>query len=98
MWLRNTLTHGTDDRKDKPNLLPFGPMLLGMQFLTSGFLLPYLFMRTPEKVTGEEIVYEEDIDGWLQQEVAEWRPLGLFLGGVGTASIFWGLFVRPEFG
>jgi len=54
MWLRNTLTHGTDDRKDKPNLLPFGPMLLGMQFLTSGFLLTYLFMRTPEKVTGEE--------------------------------------------
>jgi len=56
-------------------------------------------MRTPEKVTGEESFFKEDIlDGWLQQEVLEWRPLGLFWGGVGTASIFWGLFVRPEFG
>ena len=26
----------SDERKDKPNLLPFGPMLIGMQFLTSG--------------------------------------------------------------
>ncbi len=38
-----------DEREDEPNLLPFGPMLLGMQFLTSGFLMPYLFARTPER-------------------------------------------------
>ncbi|KAL3800425.1 hypothetical protein ACHAWO_003090 [Cyclotella atomus] len=85
----------SDERKDKPNLLPFGPMLVGMQFLTSGFLLPYLFTRTIE--TNSE-VYKEDIDGEIQTLVAEWRPLGGFLGFVGTASIFWGLFARPEFG
>jgi ketosteroid isomerase-like protein len=85
----------SDERKDKPNLLPFGPMLVGMQFLTSGFLLPYLFTRTVE--TNSE-VYKEDIDGEIQTVVAEWRPLGGFLGFVGTASIFWGLFARSEFG
>ncbi|KAL7542722.1 hypothetical protein ACHAXR_012019 [Thalassiosira sp. AJA248-18] len=86
----------SDERKDKPNLLPFGPMLVGMQFLTSGFLLPYLFTRTVE--TKSSNVYQEDIDGVLQAKVGEWRPLGSFLGGVGMASIFWGLFARPEFG
>lgn len=85
----------SDERKDKPNLLPFGPMLVGMQFLTSGFLLPYLFTRTVETSSD---VYQEDIDGDIQTLVAEWRPLGGFLGGVGAASIWWGLFARPEFG
>ena len=85
----------SDERKDKPNLLPFGPMLVGMQSLTSGFLLPYLFLRTPE--TSVE-VYREDIEGELQAKVAEWRPLGPMLGGVGTLSIWWFFFGRPEFG
>ena len=85
----------SDERKDKPNLLPFGPILVGMQFLTSGFLLPYLFTRTVETNTE---VHKEDIDGEIQTLVAEWRPLGGFLGFVGTASILWGLFARPEFG
>mmetsp|Transcript_18132 Transcript_18132/g.30609 ORF Transcript_18132/g.30609 Transcript_18132/m.30609 type:complete len:630 (-) Transcript_18132:634-2523(-) len=85
----------SDERKEKPNLLPFGPMLVGMQFLTSGFLLPYLFTRTPEF---ESQVYKEDIEGDLQQKVAEWRPLGGFLSAVGTASIVWSFIGRPEFG
>eukprot|EP00984_Skeletonema_dohrnii_P028513 scaffold18555_cov146-Skeletonema_dohrnii-CCMP3373.AAC.5 len=85
----------SDERKDKPNLLPFGPMLVGMQFLTSGFLLPYLFTRTPEF---ESQVYKEDIEGDLQAKVAEWRPLGGFLSAIGTASIVWSFIGRPEFG
>ena len=85
----------SDERKNKPNILPFGPMLVGMQFLTSGFLLPYLFTRTPEF---ESQVYREDIDGELQAKVGEWRPLGGFLGTVGTASIIWAFIGRPEFG
>jgi hypothetical protein len=96
----------SDEREDKPNLLPFGPMLVGMQFLTSGFLLPYLFARSSERCgscekgtgTTPEVVYREDISGILQREVAEWRPLGLLLGGVGTSSILWGLLARPEYG
>jgi Trk-type K+ transport system membrane component len=90
----------SDERKDKPNLLPFGFMLVGMQFLTSGFLLPYLFTRTSESNSMEEtVVYQEDIDGALQQKIAEWRPLGSFLGGVGALSIAWALFSRyDEFG
>ena len=85
----------SDERKDKPNLLTFGPILIGMQFLTSGFLLPYLFTRSVETKTQ---AYIEDIDGDIQTLIAEWRPLGGFLGVVGTASIYWGLFARPEFG
>ena len=50
------------ERKDKPNLLPFGPILIGMQFLTSGFLLPYVFTRSVETSTQ---AYQEDIDGTL---------------------------------
>lgn len=83
----------SDERKEKPNLLTFGFMLIGMQFLTSGFLLPYLFTRTSES---EAVVYQEDIDGVLQGKVAEWRPLGSFLGGVGAFSIAWGLFARND--
>jgi hypothetical protein len=75
-------------------------MLVGMQFLTSGFLLPYLFTRTSERIMPEKsvVVYREDISGVLQREVAEWRPLGLVLGVVGTSSIVWGLVARPEYG
>jgi hypothetical protein len=39
----------SDERKEKPNLLPFGPIVIGMQFLTSAFLLPYLALRSSEK-------------------------------------------------
>ncbi len=93
----------SDERKEKPNLLPFGAMLLGMQFLTSGFLLPYLFTRTPEITTRgrasvKPVVYQEDIDGSLQRKIAEWRPLGIVLGGVGALSIVWALFARDDFG
>jgi hypothetical protein len=93
----------SDERKEKPNLLPFGAMLLGMQFLTSGFLLPYLFTRTPEitarsSASVKPVVYQEDIDGSLQRQIAEWRPLGIVLGGVGASSILWALFARDDFG
>ena len=94
-WAALFAGFASDERKNKPNILPFGPYLVGMQFLTSGFLLPYLFARTPERDTQ---VYKEDIDGDLQATVGEWRPLGAFLGTIGTGSIFWGLNARPEFG
>lgn len=89
----------SDERKIKPNVFDFGPAVIGMQFLTSAFLLPYLFFRTSEK--NEEdigIVYKEDISGTVQPVIAEWKPLGLFLGSVGTGSIFWAFMGRPEFG
>ena len=96
----------SDERSNKPNLLPLGPMLLGMQFLTSGFLLPYLFTRTSERsnddgeggaTTASSLgVYPEDITGALQRKVAESKLLGVVLGGVGTSSIVWGLFARQS--
>ena len=104
-----------DECAENPNLLPFGQMLIGMQFLTSGSLLPYLFTRTSERSTEDSglmmttttttrtttsslVAYREDVSGTLQRKVSEWRPLGLALGGVGMASILWGLYTPPEFG
>jgi hypothetical protein len=40
--------------------------------------------------TSSLVAYREDISGTLQRKVAEWRPLGLALGGVGMASILGG--------
>jgi len=88
----------SDDRKDKPNLLPFGPIVIGMQFLTSAFLLPYLALRSEERTTSDKTVYKEDISGSIQATVSEWRPLGAFLGTVGTSAIVWAFMGRPEFG
>ena len=89
----------SDERKDKPNVLPFGPIIVGMQFLTSAFLLPYLALRTSENdEVLRKTVFKEDIDGEIQAKVGEWRPLGPLLGGVGTSSIVWAFLARPEFG
>ena len=91
----------SDEREDKPNVLPFGPIVIGMQFLTSAFLLPYLALRSPEKDYDEirkETIYKEDITGSVQATIGEWKPLGPFLGSVGSASILWAIFARPEFG
>ena len=93
----------SDERVKKPNLLPFGPMVLGMQFLTSAFLLPYLALRTSEKDVIEsdfepDGVYKDDIVGSLQSKIAEWRLLGPTLGAIGLTSILWAFIARPEYG
>mmetsp|Transcript_8225 Transcript_8225/g.10118 ORF Transcript_8225/g.10118 Transcript_8225/m.10118 type:complete len:489 (+) Transcript_8225:87-1553(+) len=87
----------SDEREKKSNLMPFGPTVIGMQFLTSAFLLPYLGTRTSEKLDIGEVVYQEDLSA-VQLTVGENVLLGPILGGVGFMSIVWGLFGRPEFG
>lgn len=89
----------SDEREEKPNLLPMFPIIVGMQFLTSAFYLPYLASRTSEdKSSSEQGVYVEDL-GVIERTVGESRALGPFLGFVGTGSIFWGLFARQaDFG
>jgi len=92
----------SDERRDKPNILRFGPVVVGMQFLTSAFLLPYLFTRAPEppkRSRGvDTIVCREAIDGTVQAIVSEWKPLGPTLCGVGSFAILWALGARPEYG
>ncbi len=87
----------SDERQNKPNLLPFGPIVVGMQFLTSAFLLPYLAFRSSEKKEVKETIFLEDIES-VQATISEWKPLGAFLGSVGTASVAWAFLARPEFG
>ena len=87
-----------DERRDKPNLLLFGPMIVGVQFLTSGFLRPYLFARMLETTTSGHRVYRNGVDEDLQARVTNFKPLGLLLRGLGSASVCWGLFVQPDFG
>jgi ketosteroid isomerase-like protein len=84
----------SDDRKDKPNLLPTLPVVIGMQFLTSAFLLPYLATRTTEY---SDNVAREDLSPIAQ--ASESPLLGVSMGLVGSGSIAWFFMGRyPEFG
>ena len=83
----------SDDRKRKPNLFPMLPTVIGMQFLTSAFLLPYLATRSTEGEM-ESYIPSEDITTVIR--AAESKILGVAMGIVGTGSIFWGLFARTE--
>lgn len=81
----------SDDRTKKPNLLPMPPTVLGMQFLTSAFLLPYLATRSAER---EEGIYREDLS--TVAAAAESRILPLALASVGTGSIVWAFLGRYD--
>lgn len=86
----------SDDRKRKPNLLPMLPTVIGMQFLTSAFLLPYLATRSREDID-VSIIPRDEITTPIR--VAESKILGLAMGFVGTGSIFWAFFARSaDFG
>jgi len=86
----------SDERDDKPNLLPILPIVIGMQFLTSAFLLPYLATRTTEKKNVQ--VFEEDLSA-PARIVDSPFALGPLLGFMGTGSIAWGALAREaDFG
>mmetsp|Transcript_6796 Transcript_6796/g.16684 ORF Transcript_6796/g.16684 Transcript_6796/m.16684 type:complete len:628 (-) Transcript_6796:342-2225(-) len=82
----------SDDRRTKPNLFPMLPTVVGMQFLTSAFLLPYLATRSTE---GDLVKIPRD-EMTTVLRISENRILGFAMGLVGTGSIFWGLFARSE--
>jgi hypothetical protein len=81
----------SDDRERKPNPLPMLPTVIGMQFLTSAFLLPYLATRSTEI---ERIIKKEELS--VVAQATESRLLGPVMGVVGTGAIFWGLYGRME--
>ena len=83
----------SDDRKDKPNIFPMLPAVIGMQFLTSAFLLPYLALRSRET---RDNVDMSDLSRVAR--VCESRSLGPFLATIGLSSIIWAFTCRPEFG
>jgi ketosteroid isomerase-like protein len=83
-----------DDRRDKPNLLPMGPVVVGMQFLTSAFLLPYLAVRSVETRSMAPICRDDTSPA--TQWIGENRLWGLFLGSVGAGSILWGFVGRTD--
>jgi ketosteroid isomerase-like protein len=81
----------SDERRDKPNLLPMLPTVAGMQFLTSAFLLPFLATRSNEHSSE---VYCEDLP--VLAQATESPVLGLSMAGVGSGAIFWALFARAQ--
>lgn len=84
----------SDDRKDKPNLFPILPAVVGMQFLTSAFLLPYLALRSTEWRSN---VSQRDLSTVAQ--VCESRLLGQSMTVVGSSSIVWAFIGRyADFG
>jgi len=81
----------SDERPRKPNLLPMLPVVVGMQFLTSAFLLPYLVTRASES---EEAVSRDDL--FIAAQVAESKLLAPALGSVGIGSIAWAVLGRMD--
>lgn len=83
----------------KSNLLPLVPTIVGMQFFASGFLLPYLFSRTNERMPADVSLYDgprrirplykEELDR-PAAVLGEWRGLGIVLGCLGLYAIYWG--------
>ncbi|KAL7576284.1 hypothetical protein ACA910_018108 [Epithemia clementina (nom. ined.)] len=84
----------SDDRKDKPNLFEMVPMVIGMQFLTSAFLLPYFVIRSSEKRNDVSV---SDLSGLAK--ACESPALGIIMGAIGSFSIAWAFVGRElEFG
>mmetsp|Transcript_8442 Transcript_8442/g.13021 ORF Transcript_8442/g.13021 Transcript_8442/m.13021 type:complete len:617 (-) Transcript_8442:46-1896(-) len=84
----------SDDREEKPNLFPMIPAVVGMQFLTSAFLLPYLTFRTSERDSEAKTLTKADLSDVAK--VVESKLFGLTLGTIGTGSLAWGTFARME--
>eukprot|EP00977_Amphora_coffeiformis_P027615 scaffold34624_cov132-Amphora_coffeaeformis.AAC.1 len=86
----------TDDRRNKPNVFPMVSAVIGMQFLTSAFFLPYLAFRSSEL---DFVVTQQDVQENLSAKIAENRALPAVLGSVGALSIYWAFTGRiDEFG
>ena len=84
-----------DEREDKPNIFPVLPTVVGMQFLTSAFLLPYLTLRSSENLSSP--VSQSELSKPAQ--IVESRLFAPFLGTVGTGAFFWGTLARfDDFG
>jgi hypothetical protein len=93
----------------KRNLIPLLPTVIGMQFLTSAFFLPYLFARTSERRYQSDYerfdrrgpgplrvrpLYREELD--KTQILGEWKGLGVVLGSIGIFALWWGAGGRVE--
>ena len=76
----------SDDRPRKPNLLPMFPIVIGMQLLTSAFLLPYLAVRSSE--TSDKLVTFDELPV-VAQVAGESRVLPALMSVVGSGSIAW---------
>jgi SnoaL-like domain len=84
----------SDDRRNKPNFLPMLPIVVGMQFLTSAFLLPYLATRGTED---RDDVLLSDLP--VAAQVTDSRALGFFMAVVGSYSLVWAFVGRwADFG
>lgn len=84
----------SDERRNKPNLLPMLPMVAGMQFLTSAFLLPFLATRSTEM---QGPVAKDELGAIAR--AFESPLIGLSMGVVGSGSLAWFFFGRmAEFG
>ena len=82
-------------RQYKQNVLPMIPIVVGMQFLTSAFLLPYLATRSSEDATTSDLPLTKQDVGTVAQ-VCESPALGGAMGLVGILSIGWGLWARAS--
>jgi hypothetical protein len=97
-WAALFLGFYSDERREyKQNLVPFLPTVVGMQFLTSAFLLPYLATRSRDCVPIDQVVPAEELDPPRSLAVfAEGPWLGSAMAAVGLESLYWFLFARAD--
>lgn len=79
---------------DRKGTLPKLPVWIGQMFLTNVFLIPYLASRSADEL--ESVGESKAGELALGERLA--LPFGLTGGAVGTISVFWALFARPDFG
>ncbi|GMI46908.1 hypothetical protein TrCOL_g2576 [Triparma columacea] len=79
----------TEKAPDEPDKVgAYGKTLIGMQFLTSAFYLPYLGLRDSG---GEGSGGGGSGDGGWERALGESKLATALLTGVGAASIYWGV-------
>jgi len=83
-----------NDTTNKQNIFPMIPAVVGMQFLTSAFLLPYLVLRSTEKTPEGEKLTLKDLD--TPAKLTESKLFASALGLVGLGSVVWGSFARAS--
>lgn len=83
------------DKRSKPHVNNFLPVVAGMQFLTNAILLPYLVTREGAGDQGRVLI-ENQCPLTTVEKIGESKLLPVVLGGIGTVAAYWALNGRLE--
>ncbi|GAX27274.1 hypothetical protein FisN_13Lh160 [Fistulifera solaris] len=82
-----------DDPKKIGKGLAYGPIVVGMQFLTSAFLLPYLAFRSRVTATRDDAPFELS---FFTRAIGEAKWWGIAMTGLFGVALGWTMFGRVD--